>query len=79
MRNKQILNVIADNPSLFEEVKLTILEHFEKEEIRSDMSDEILGQITRSKLNGIKNVQNAFNEIARYKTPETPRRRELPR
>lgn len=70
-----ILKTIADNESLFNEVKGVVLREFELCDIDDRMGDEILGQQTRARLTGIKLVESAFKKIAKYKTvPEQPKK-----
>lgn len=71
MLNKELLVNIASNPELLAVVKETVLEHFAEQPFAEGASDELLGQITRARMAGIKRVGDAFREIESYrKTPE---------
>lgn len=69
-----ILSVIADNQALLDAVKAEILKQFDlpSDFLGADtVSDNQLGQFLRARLSGVKAVENAFREIARYKTKDT--------
>lgn len=68
MLNKEILKGIANNPELLEAVKQTVLEQFAEVIFREDVSDELLGQVTRVRLVGRQKVEAAFQAIAALKT-----------
>lgn len=70
MPNNDILKAIADNPTVLNALKELLLKQFESTHINLELSDEQIGQITRSKLLGIEKVEAAFKEISKYKTPE---------
>jgi hypothetical protein len=70
-----ILKQIADNPALLGAVKKVILDEFYALSPSEEMTDEMLGQITRARLIGIKKVGEVFQKIANYKTtPKEPER-----
>ena len=66
--NKEILKGLADNPALFEAVKKVILSHFDIPNLKSDMSNELLGQLVKARLIGLQQVEEAFKEISRHKS-----------
>lgn len=76
-----ILKAIADNPALFDAVKQTILKEFDGSPRdlaawNKDASNELLGQITRARVDGIRLVEDAFKEIAKHKSiPDAPAKR----
>lgn len=63
-----ILQTIADNPTLLNAVKEVIFKHFPYD-VNTAMRDEEMGQVIRAVLNGRQAVESAFREIERYKTP----------
>lgn len=66
---KNILTTLADNASLIEAVRSILLKQFQiPENLSSSTSDEVLGQYYRAKMSGTKAVEEAFKEIAQYKT-----------
>ena len=70
-----ILKIIADNPALFEALKKLLGKQFEitDSELEKNMSDELLGQMTRANIVGKNAINNAFREINQYKTiSDTP-------
>lgn len=68
--DKELLKVIADNPPLMEAVKKVIMVKFSLETLGTNYPNEILGQLTRSRLEGRELVELAFKDIANYKTVE---------
>lgn len=70
MDNKAILKAFADNQPLFYEVKKVIEEVFKTEEVNMQDSDEVIGQMTRARIDGMRRVEKAFKEIEKYKTPD---------
>ncbi len=66
--DKELLATLANNPLLFEAVKTHVLSHFNIEDINDNLlvasSNELLGQMARSILDGKANVEDAFQEIA---------------
>ena len=75
MEDKQILKVIADNPSLFDTLKSHILNEFEIDAPQGDLTatDEVLGQILRARLVGKSKVESAFKKVMNYKSVESER------
>ena len=65
-----ILQTIADSPPLFAALKEVILKQFEDTDTNAgeQASDVILGQIYRARLIGTKKVEDAFREIASYRS-----------
>ncbi len=53
---------------MFNAVKEVILSHFNDVKIDAAISNELIGQKTRAKLDGIKTVEDAFRKLAGYKT-----------
>lgn len=68
MLDKKILVNIADNAELFKAVKETVLEQFAETPYAEGASDELLGQLTRARISGIKRVESAFREIESFKS-----------
>lgn len=67
-----MLHVIADNPTLTEELKTVLLKHLAPtEKFPPGTDDTILGQYLRAHNTGIKAVEDAFREIAQHKTTST--------
>ena len=69
MPNK-ILQPLADNQALLTAVKELILKQFSTDSLVVTDSDELLGQMVRARIVGIKAVENAFKEIERYKSTQ---------
>ncbi len=65
-----ILGLIANNPTLLAALKNVLLKQFADMPYDLTMSNEALGEITRSKIDGQAKVEAAFKEISKYKTPE---------
>ena len=63
---KNILTPLADNEELLEAVKQVFLNQFSFDGLKSDMSNELLGQWTRAVLLNRKGVENACKEISKY-------------
>ncbi len=76
--DKNILTGLADNPALLEEVKKTILEHFDDIPYEEGVSDEQLGQITRARIVGRIQVEKAFVKISEWKSTDTVLQKENP-
>ena len=68
MLEKKILTNLANNPELLKAVKETVLEEFSETPYAEGASDELLGQITRARISGIKRVESAFRVIEGFKT-----------
>jgi hypothetical protein len=58
-----ILKVIADNPALLEAVRGLFLEKFSTDDLSPQMSNEVLGQKVRARLEGLAKVEEVFKEI----------------
>lgn len=73
--DKELLKQIADNPSLSEALRKLLEEKFSTDSLTADHADEVLGQMVRARLVGLKAVEEAFKEIAKYKSqpPSVPR------
>jgi hypothetical protein len=71
-----ILKVLADNPTLFEAVKGLLLAKCDLNHIKANTPNAELGEITRALLTAREMIEEAFTEIATYKTvkdnPEKP-------
>ena len=67
--DKEILKGLADNPNLMATVRKLIEDKFSVDSLVADQSDIVLGQMVRARLVGLKAVEEAFKEIASYKTP----------
>ena len=67
------LKAFANNPEMFEVVKRTITDAFRNDEVNtaSGASDELLGQITRARLDGLRKVESVFREMERYRDAPT--------
>ncbi len=76
MDDKDILRSIADNQPLFEALKKLLKQQFEQTPRTDDaISDAQLGQMYRARLIGLEKIDQAFREIAVYKSnPDTPRK-----
>lgn len=62
-----ILQTIADNPALFDEVKKVVLSKF-TDDSDTRMSNELLGQKARARLEGVEKVESAFSDILAYRS-----------
>ena len=75
MDNKEILKGFADNRELFETVKKVVLQKFSIDRLTEKQNDIELGQTVRARLVGLQAVEEAFKEIAQYKSvPDMPDR-----
>lgn len=63
--------MIADNPSLMEALKGFLLEEFTVnwDNIDTTLSNEMIGQQTRSCVEGASKIQKRFVDIRKYETP----------
>jgi hypothetical protein len=68
----EILKSVADNREIFETLRKLFIDEFTKDEVNtlSGASDELLGQITRARLDGLRKVESVFRQIEAYKTPK---------
>lgn len=73
---ENILSILADNPALTDAVKAVLVKQFSTEPVCTpDVTDMVLGQFLRAKMSGMKAIDEAFKEIARYRTtPDKPER-----
>lgn len=74
---KSLLTRLADDPALLEAVRGVFLKQFDPPKnwagMASQSSDELLGQVLRARITGIKAVEDACVEIHTYQTiKETP-------
>ncbi len=59
----------ADNPLLFEAIHTFLKKEFDSDaSMNSSMPNELLGQKTRARLDGIATVEAAFRKLANYRT-----------
>lgn len=70
MDKKLILQGIADNPALMEELKKLLLDEFETPNKEEHYTNEVLGQIVRARIVGVQAVERAFSKILEYRTPQ---------
>ena len=68
MDRDKILESFANNGLLFDTVHTFMLDAFSGVIITADLSNEILGQKTRARLEGIATVDDAFRRLKNYKT-----------
>lgn len=75
-----LLALIADNQLLFDELKACLTKQFSLDALDTTLSNEEIGARVRARLDGLKAVEDAFREIATYKTktgaekPQNPAR-----
>jgi hypothetical protein len=72
MDDKTTLSGFADNSTLVAAVRAVIEKQFTLDDIQTNMTNDIIGQVVRARLDGLKKVDEAFKEIARYKTVPAP-------
>ena len=73
MENRQILSIIADNPSLFETLKGVLTEKFDvalSQLKTQNFTNETLGEAVRAQIDGLRAVEEGFREIEKYRTGE---------
>jgi len=68
--DKNILSQIANNPTLFNALKEVIENRWSFDGVSNQMTNENIGQVVRSRIDGLILVRNAFIEIERYKSVE---------
>ena len=70
MPKDNILQTLADNPALFDAVKKTVKAQFEFQvgNMPVGLSHVELGMIVSTRMEGLQLVEQAFKEIASYKT-----------
>lgn len=66
----KLLGVIADNPALFAELKEVLRGAFNinNPTDTDGVTNEVLGQVLRARLDGLKYLERGFKEIELYKT-----------
>lgn len=68
----ELLKLIADNQPLFDAVKSVVHSKFTENSGYNDLppnaDNELIGQITRARIEGCKKVDDAFREIANHAT-----------
>ena len=65
-----MLNIIADNEKLKEELRKLFEAEFSIDNLSNQMTNEILGQVVRARLDGLILVDRVFKKLETYKTPE---------
>lgn len=68
----ETLKALADNPSLTKAVRDVLEKYFSTDKLTSDLADIELGQMVRARLVGLKAINDAFAEIASYRTQKKP-------
>lgn len=63
-----LLKSLADNPELFEAMKIKVLQKFQIPDIDDTTSNELIGETVRAIITGRKMVEEVFREIATLKT-----------
>lgn len=66
--NRDILRTFADNEAVMAAVRELLEKQFSTDNLEATDSDILLGQMVRAKLVGLKAIEDAFREIAKYKT-----------
>lgn len=66
--DKNIFSIIADNKSLFDLLKYTLLSKFDIITTAESDDDNVLGQKLRASITGKKNVEELFREIKSFET-----------
>jgi len=69
----EILKSIADNPQILEALKKAFIDEFTKDELNMNnaaLTNELIGAITRARLDGLRKVESVFRQIEAYKTPK---------
>lgn len=74
-----ILKSLADNQALFDAVKAALVKKFDTGDLyHQDITNEMLGQQVRARLEGLACVEELFREIARMKTGQPAQNRVNP-
>lgn len=66
-----ILKALADNPALCDALKALLEKQFTLDTIDVDnpvVSNEHIGEQVRARIVGLRKIQGAFDELAKYKT-----------
>ena len=66
--NTNLLNIIADNPELFRQLRVLLENHFVDIAYDPSASDELVGQQTRARLEGRRRLREAFIEIEKCRS-----------
>jgi hypothetical protein len=66
--DKSSFKVIADNKTLFDVLKCTLLEKFDIITTVDTKDNNMLGEMLRASLTGKQNVEEVFREIEKFKT-----------
>jgi len=66
--NKDILSGFANNEPLISAVRKILEEQFNASKLELNLSNEQLGERARARIDGMRRVEEAFRQIARYKT-----------
>lgn len=64
----EVLKLIADNPALLNALKGLLQKHFSVDTLSTNMTNENMGQLVRSRLDGLEVLERAFKEIERHRT-----------
>lgn len=64
----ETLKTLANNPALLQALKEVILKEFNEDIYNGAMSNELLGQQVRARLEGKRRIEDVFYKIERYKT-----------
>jgi hypothetical protein len=68
-----VLQVIADNPSLLEAVKAELLKKFSLSQINvSDLNNTDLADNVRARVMGAALIEDAFKDISRHRSRDIP-------
>ena len=73
-----LLRAFADNDTLVAAVRSVIEKQFTLDAIGTHLSNEIIGQHARARLEGLKKVGEAFREIATHKSTEKSKETQNP-
>lgn len=66
--DRKILSIVADNPTLISVLREVFEEKFSVDGINIGLDNEVLGQMVRARIVGLKALDEGFKEIDRYKT-----------
>lgn len=66
--DSKTLQPFADNDTLSAAVRKLLEDQFSTDSLKADHSDEVLGQMVRARIVGLKAIEEAFKEIAKCKT-----------
>ena len=65
-----MLRVIADNEELKRELRKLFEAEFSIDNLSNQMTNEVLGQVVRARLDGLILVDKVFRKIETHKTPK---------